>query len=425
MDIISTFAVIAGIIFIGFLSELIFKHTNIPDVLILIIVGITIGNYLKWATPETFGQGASLFATFALIFILFQGALNIEFKTLLKSLSSAFTLTMLSFTLTVGVVTGITYLMGYSPVLALLIGFIIGGTSSAVVIPIVENVEIRNKYGLVLTLESAISDVLCIIGTITILEIIQTGEFIASGVFKTVLSSFSLALVVGVIFGLIWIILLRKFEVLKNAYMLSVALIVALYAFVESAYVEASGAIAVFAFALMLGNSKSILNGKNKEVEEHKKSDEPQSKTVRNVYTSSAKNFFAEISFFVKTFFFVYLGIIMDFSNPLIFAYAAVLTLGVYLIRPFAVRLVFGREEMENKERALLETLIPKGLAAAVLAQIAVTAGVFGELAGQFVSLILATVLLSILFTSILVFLAEKGMFRSLLPFLIPKEKKN
>lgn len=432
MDVISVFGVISAIIFLGFIAEIIFKKLNIPDVIILIGVGILIGTVLKWTNVEAFGSGAELFTTFALIFILFQGALSIDFKTLFKSLSSTFKLTVVNFLLTVLIIVAITMFMGYDIKLAILIGMILGGTSSAVVIPLVNNVDIKNKYGLVLTLESALSDVLCIIGTVTILEIIKTGEIVASQIFRSVLASFSLALIVGILAGFLWIILLNRNETLSKSYMLTIAFVIGLYAFVQSSFVHASGAIAALAFGLMLGNSKTILSiGKNKDkivkedIKNNKKiknNDDSDEKVIRNVLSPSAKNFYSEIGFFVKTFFFVYLGILMDFSNPKIFIYGAILTIGIYLVRPFAVKLVFNREGLENNERTLLEVLIPKGLAAAVLAGIAVQAGAFGDNGGEVISLILSVVLLSILLTSILVFLTQKNWFKGFLPFLNSRE---
>lgn len=420
MEIISVFGVIAGIVFLGFLSEIIFKKTNIPDVLLLIIVGIIIGPVLKWIHPSQIETGAELFTTFALIYILFQGSINIDFKVLLKSLSKTFNLTVLSFLFTVIVTTIIAKLLGYPLILSILIGSILGGTSSAVVIPLVNNVEIRTKYGLVLSLESAISDVLCIVGTITILEIIQTGQFVASGVFRSVLSSFSLALVTGMILGFIWMVLMDKYEYLAKSYMVTIAVVMGIYAFIESPWVKASGAIGILAFGLVLGNSKIFLTIKEKNEGE----DEEELKTIRNVLSNTAKSFFQEISFFVKTFFFVYLGILMDFSNPDIFVYGAILTLGIYLIRPLVIKMVFNKDKAESKEITLLEILIPKGLAAAVLAQVAVQSGVLGDSSSNFVSTILSVVLLSIVLTSTLIFLTEKNLFKGFFWFLKTPEIK-
>lgn len=432
MEIISVFGILAAIIFIGFIAEVIFRKTNIPDVLILILLGILIGPVYEFVSPDSFGFSAQLFTTFALVFILFQGALSIDFKTLFRSLSSAIELTIFTFILTVLMVTGVGMLLGFAWEMALLLGMILGGTSSAIVIPLVKNIDISEKYGLSLNLESAISDVLCIIGTITIIDILIEGQIVASGVFKNVLSSFSLALIVGTIAGLIWIFLLRKFDVLVNAYMLTIAIVIGLYAFVQSPFVEASGPIAALAFGLILGNSRSILslkdngennqNGKEKKTHNSKNNKNGIDKAAHsrvNVLSPFAKNFYAEISFFVKVFFFVYLGILMDFSNPTVFLYGAILTLAIYLVRPFVVKIVFRNDGyLDNKQKAFLESLIPKGLAAAVLVQLAVQSGVLGDLAGEMVSLVLSVVLLSIVFTSLLVFFTEKGWFKGFYPFL-------
>jgi len=428
MDTISIFAVIAGIIFIGYIAELIFLKTKIPDVLLLICLGIGIGTGLNWATAESFGSASSLFTTFALIFILFQGALSIDFNTLLRTLSETIYLTLISFILTVTIVTSISIFLGFTFPISLLIGFILGGTSSAVVIPLVQNIEISNKYGLVLTLESAISDVLCIIGTITIIEIIKTGEIVASGVFRSVLSSFSLALVVGSIVGIIWIFVLYYNEILLKSYMLTIAVVIGLYAFVESPFVKASGAIAALAFGLVLGNSKFILASKNKKIEEKKERNEKKGiendeKIITNVLSTGAKNFYSEISFFVKTFFFVYLGILIDFSNPGVLIYGALLSFGIFLIRPLAVKIAIkGSNSIEIKEKVFLETIIPKGLAAAVLAGIAVQSGILGADTSQFINMILSVVLISIALTSVLVFATEKGWFKGFMFFLNTKK---
>ena len=408
-DVVSIFGVIAAIVFLGFLSELIFRKTNIPDVIFLIFTGIMIATVLKWVSPATFGSGSRIFTTFALVFILFQGALSMNFKTLLKSLSNTFNLSILSFFLTVVVTTLLSLLLGFNFLLSLLIGMILAGTSSNIVIPLVKHLSIKDKHGLVLKLESAVSDVFCIIGALTVIKIIQTGSALPSMIFKTILSSFALALLVGAISGVVWILLLDKFTQLANSYMVTVAMVMGLYAFIESSFVGASGPVGALAFGLILGNSKPILH-----LIHRKKRNllEEDTKVIKSVLSTSAKNFYNEISFFVKTFFFVYLGILINFSNPMVFLYGAILTLGIFFVRPLAVKFVFRKQKLDLKDRTLLEVLIPKGLAAAVLAQLAAQSNIPG--ASDVVNIVLSVVLLSILLTSILVFLAEKNMFKGL-----------
>lgn len=424
MEIISIFGIISAIIILGFIAEIIFKKTNIPDVLILLIIGIIIGPILNLANVTSFGEGSKLFTTFTLVFILFQGALNINFKAIFESLSIATKVTLISFIFTVFIVSIISYTLYHNWLISILIGMILGGTSSAVVIPIVTSIEMREKYRLVMILESAITDVLCIVGAITILQIIDTGNVFPSLIFKNILTSFSLALVIGTIFGLIWIFLLKKYEILINSYILTVAMVIGLYAFVESSFVSASGAIAALTFGLILGNSKTILElwEKDKNLVEKTSENKEKIKQHRDVLSNSAKTFYSEISFFVKTFFFVYLGIMIDFSNHIIFAYGAAIVLGVYLVRPFAIKLAFKKEHIERQDRVLMEVLVPKGLAAAVLAGLAVQSGLLEIYEANFINLILSVVLISIFLSSVLVYLSGKAWFNGLIPFL---NKKN
>lgn len=410
MDIVLIFAIVSLIIFIGFFAEIIFKKTNVPDILILLAIGIILGTVMKLVSVEHFGEGINIFTTFALIFILFQGALNIEFKVLIKSLSNSFSLTFFSFIATMAIVTIICVLMGMDYKIAMLLGSILGGTSSAVVIPIVNNLDLKEKYASILMLESAISDVLCIVGALTIIEIIHTGEVVASGIVNSVLSSFSLAIFVGIILGFIWSIFLAKHENLTKAYVVTIAFIMGLYAFVESPFVGASGAIAVLAFGLVLGNAKSLHNFAGFDRKTRELFD-------RNLVSPSGKNFYSEISFFLKTFFFVYLGILIDFSYISSFVYALILVIGIYLVRPFVVKYVFRKDVLIPKERTFLEILIPKGLAAAVLAGVAVQSGVLGAESQILVNIVLSVILISIVLTSVLIFLAEKNLFRGFIPF--------
>ncbi len=414
--IIQTFFIIAGVMFLGFFAEIIFRKTNIPDVLLLIGTGILLSTVLGWTNKDVLAVGAPLFTTFALVFILFQGALSINFNTLLRSLTSTFKLTVINFIFTVVVVSLISYAFGYDLLLSILIGMILGGTSSAVVIPLVNNVEIKEKYSSVLTLESALSDVLCIVGTITVLEIIETGKIAADSIFKTIFTSFSLAIVVAILVGVFWVYMLNKFDHLSKSYMITIAVLIGLYALVESPLIEASGAIAALVFGLLLGNSRTLLQYRKK-----RKKDEEE--RIFSVVSPTAKNFYSEISFFVKTFFFVYLGILIDFSNYIVFIYGAFLTAGIYLVRPYAVRLVFPKNNVLEKERALLEILIPKGLAAAVLAGVAVQSGILNGNSVVFTNTILSVVLISIVLTSVLIFLVEEDRFKGFLRFLHPKDK--
>ena len=391
------FATIGVIIFLGFIGEMVFKKTNIPDVIWLILFGIVISRFFDIRSVTYANDLIPIFTTFALLFILFEGALSIKLKDLFKSMSKTTIITFLSFVLSILVMIAIGAIIGWPLLQSLLIGAIIGGTSSAVVIPISQKLNIKDETESIFKLESSISDVLCILSSITIMGIIIGLDVSVSGTLNSLFGSFAIALLIGAVAGFLWIPLLKYIkEKFTKSYLITIAFLLIVYAFVE--FIGANGAIAALAFGIVMGNSKRISSALNHE-------------DTKEVLSSSDKFFYSQISFFVKAFFFVFLGMMIDFSNPFPFIVAGVITLALFFIRPLAIAPVAGK--FEERDRAALETLIPKGLAAAVLAQLVEIR--FAE-AGMsifegFGSMIMAVVLFSIVLSSILVFLVERGWF--------------
>ena len=385
---ITTFFTVAGIlIFIGFIGEWIFEKTNIPDVIWLMLLGIGVGQFVKIANNAAVTQLAPIFTTFALIFILFEGAINIDIRKMMKGVASGGSLSVLNFFLSMIIVALVMMVVGWSFLEGLLMGAIIGGVSSAVIIPMTKKLNIKSGTALILTFESAISDVLCIVGTLTILNIMILQSFSFGAVVQKIMYSFGLAIFVGVIGGLAWVKLNKMMEKVSKSYMTTIAAILLLYSFVE--FLESNGAIAALAFGIIVGNSKRIFSFLDSS-REYK-------------MTSSEKFFFAEISFFVKTFFFFYLGIIL---------LGFLLTVILFLIRPLAVSIASRKYKLRDKDRIFIEILTPKGLAAAVLAQLPAQAGVaYGD---QFSTIVLAVIMFSILISTVGVFLTERGKFKGI-----------
>lgn len=385
MDVLIVFTILAIILIIGFLSELLFQKTGIPDVLIMILIGMGL-KYFFGVSPDQFGNAAILFTTFALIYILFQGSMQIHFATLLQTMNETLRVTVISFILSVSATTGILYLLSIDILTAILIGTITGGISIIVIIPIVTKIQCDSKIKSSLTLESSINDILCIIGTIIVVKIITSGEIITSTVFQDTLSLFALGVFVGFIVGFGWVSLLNKIKWLGHENLLTIAVILLLYSFVESPFVQASGAIAVLTFGIIVGNSRKILEKIDK-------------KHSHKLFSNSALTIFSEISFFLKVIFFVYLGIVLDLTDWRLIFVGAAITSSLFLIRPIAIYLSFTNSTPENKK--IQNVLIPRGLAAAVLAQFAVI-----ELGFTFISTIAFSVIFfSIVISSFLIFI--------------------
>ena len=376
--VISTLLIISLILFFGFFAEFIFKRLNVPDVLFLIILGFVLGPQgLGYILPEMLVEIAPVFTTFALVFLLFDGAFNIKLSSLIKEFSSSFVLTIYNYLISVIMITTIIWLAGslmggISFLTCLLAGFLLGGISSAFVIPVLQKMNIsKNLYSL-LALESALTDVFCIVFSLTVIELIQLGSFGVQNTMSQIVSLFAVAGLIGLVAGVIWIFLVLKFFK-EHDYIMVVAYLLLVYVLTE--LLNGNGAIAALFFGIMLKNSKqlsSIFRGiLSKKAQEKKEA--LKGELGVSVTTPSEEYFYHQISFFLKVFFFVYIGILIDLSDW------KALTVGILL----SVLLMFTRtasslltKRMPEISRSLVNSIFARGLAAATIAIIAVQAGI-------------------------------------------------
>ena len=399
MSVDAIFAAAGIIIILGFLSDWIFSKTNIPDVLWLILIGLLLGPILQFVRPDSLGYAASIFTAFALLFILFEGGLHIRIKDLMRSMYGATTITVVNFVLTVLVITIIAKYFGWSLANSLLLGTILGGTSSAVVVPIVKRLHMGKDNSLVLILESAFTDVLCIVATLTIIQIVKLQSINLGGVLNSLFGSFAIAIFVGGVTGFLWILLLERFELLSKSYISTIGVLLIVFGLTE--FAQSSGAIAGLTFGIVIGNSRKILSlAEGEDVDP---------------LSSSARAFFSQISFFVKTFFFVYIGILTSLAQLQPILIGLVIAVAVFLIRPIPVKLVFKPQE-SPKDKPLMEVIVPKGLAAAVLAQVPMQEGI--QFTEQLLTPVFSAIFFTIAITTLMVFLVKNGKYKGANEFL-------
>ena len=131
------------VIFFGVAGEAFFKKTGIPDVAFLMVLGVIIGPIFGIIQPEAVIQIVPYFAALALIIIMFDGGLNLDLKHMVKTAHFAFTLAILGFVLSVAITTvAVHYLLDWSWLESILLGSIVGGSSSAIVFGLVRNIRI-------------------------------------------------------------------------------------------------------------------------------------------------------------------------------------------------------------------------------------------------------------------------------------------
>ena len=370
---------VSMILFFGFFAELIFKRFKIPDVLFLIILGFILGPHaLNYIRPEQLATFAPYFTVFTLIFLLFDGAFNIDLASLAKGLYSGMYVTIINYVLSVVVITVIMMLFRFEFLISLLIGFMLGGVSSAFVIPLLSEMHKKGEIFSVMTLESAATDVLSILFAFTTLEIIVLQSFDFKVVMSQLIALFAIGGFIGVLSGVVWILVVTHVFKHNKSYMISIAYLLLVYVLTES--LDGNGAIAALFLGLILKNSKELtiiykrLKAKTQGVTSGRlKKDATIDYYGASVTTPSEQLFYHQISFFVKTFFFVYIGILINLNDGWALFVGGVLAFACMASRFSASMLLKG---FRRQDKLLISTMFARGLAAAALIQIVVQSGI-------------------------------------------------
>jgi NhaP-type Na+/H+ or K+/H+ antiporter len=176
-------------------------------------------------------------------------------------------------------------------------------------------------------------------------------------VIGNVLASFVMALLLGMVGGMVWSSLLQRVRKLQNSLFLTPAFVFVIYGITEA--LGFSGAIATLAFGIVLGNAPyfelPFIRSINKK---------------RNLRLLSLedneKSFFKEMVFILKTFFFVYIGICIPFTDTIALLYGLLIAAAIFVARLILVTLV-GRKNTPV-DRWIVSIMMPKGLVSAVLA---------------------------------------------------------
>ena len=403
---VKAFLAIAAIIFIGFFGNLIFTRFRVPDVLLLIALGMIIGpdllggafNLVTIGTLDRIDDYRDFFLTAALVLILFDGGLNLNIKSVMQSMRLAsFTTVLTLFLEIVLVALALHFFMNVDILLSLVVGTIIGGTGEAVVIPIVNKMRIREETRAMLVIESVISDVLVIVIAITLMSVIALGDFNAMDVVWELAVKFTVGGVIGFAAGIAWLFVLQRLQNQPLSYMITVAALFLVAGFVEIDPINSSSAVAALMFGLAVGNRRFVKHWLT-------------SVTLRLSTDEHIHEFHSEISFFVRTFFYVYLGLLFRFAT--FEATHLVLGIGIIaiivIVRRGTSQLAAKLGNLDKGDADAMFAMMPRGLAAAVLATMPavllatdenISSGLWK---GSYEQLILNIVLIVILGTTIL-----------------------
>jgi NhaP-type Na+/H+ or K+/H+ antiporter len=157
-----------------------------------------------------------------------------------------------------------------------------------------------------------------------------------------------------------------------------------------------SGLLSVIVFGLTLGNIGYFISSLASKHQVLYELLEPQALSKRE------KSIFSETVFLFQTFFFIYVGLSLNFTSGALIITGAVIVLFIFMARIASVSMSVPKD-ISTFNASIMAITAPRGLATAVLALIPLQRGLEG---GQFVQeLTWMVVFGSIVMTSLLVFL--------------------
>ncbi len=304
VEVIIPFVTAASILFIGFLGEVLFRRTGLPSIPFLIVLGVVLGLLGAWVpffAPGTLAPVTPYLTTLALIMILFHGGMEMNLVRAFGSSGRATLLAILYFVLvTVGVAVAARFLLGFDWTGSLLFGPMIAGTSSVVIIPLAARVGLREDTSTTIALESTITDILNIVVFFALVDVYygRSTGLLETG--RDIVARFGVGLLFGVVAGIAWLAVLYRIR--REVFTYIPTLAVAIFLYFGSETFGGSGVLSVLTMGLALGNDEHVARFVRMRMD-------PKEFAELKRYLM---RFQAELSFLIRAFFFVLLGLLFS-----------------------------------------------------------------------------------------------------------------
>ncbi len=347
MELTIIFGSIAALLLLAVIANRLSGLTHVPDLIVLLLIGIALGPVLHWVNAAHFQGTINILGTLALILILFQAGVEVRLRDALKFLPAGVTLALLSYGISVGLIAlSSRYSLHLSWVDALLIGAALGCSSGSVVLPALQQITSPESIKTTLTLESSLGEILAVL---MVGSIISVGgeQSMLTGVATGFSRSIGIAAALAVALGMLWSRVWPRLANLAYSNVTNLGMVLGVYALAR--YLGGSGLLATLIFGVTLANVPRTPH-----------------MTRQGLRLLS---FHVELTFLVRSFFFVLLGIVAQFVGRRYILPSLAIVAAILLARYLAV-LGSGWlvREATSRDKELLFWMLPRGLVTAVLA---------------------------------------------------------
>jgi cell volume regulation protein A len=316
----------AGIILaIGTSAGLFAQKVKVPDVAVFPIVGMMIGpQALGLVDIKADSALNQIILLFGASYILFDGGASLRFNVLKQTWITILALATAGVVMT-AVVTGLAayFVFGMPPIVALLLGATLASTDPATLVPMFQQVNIRDRVAQTVVSESAFNDATGAIVTFGVLAVaLGTSDFSWTSSLLGLSKQLVIGLIAGAAFGYLAALLIaheRSAFLAEYAPVVTLATVIGAYFAADD--LQASGFTAVFVFGIVLGNQDVF--GLKMQAREAQKLAE----------------FITTTAFIMRLFIFILLGAQLDFELISQHLFGGIIVIAIFILvaRPIAV----------------------------------------------------------------------------------------
>lgn len=377
------------ILLVGFGAHLAFQRYHIPDFLVLIVLGAVLYEIPVFPFGpnllSSLGNLLPLFLQLTIAFILFEGGLSLKTRQAGRALGPLLVHIVVAFVATFLLIWFLaSHVFGLSEVAALILATALSHPSASIALSFATRMRLSERAEAGVILEGVIMNVFAVIGVLYILQWAGAGAQV-----NLIGYGLETATAAGVGLGgaLVWRQVTRILHGREFVYIASLAVAIIVYAIAQFFLVQ-NGAVAVFLFGLALGYHRPATIAED--------IDEFLGEFARPV--EHLRSFQSEVTFALRTFFFLYLGLLLvsEWGGLSTVWIGALLTLAFVLGRAPSSLGISRLLKFPARERRVLLASMGRGLTDVILILLAVQTGVLPPADADFMlSILPPTVLLS------------------------------
>ncbi|MEK5143213.1 potassium/proton antiporter [Paenibacillus jamilae] len=243
---------LSSLLLVGVLTTKFSSRFGMPALVLFIAVGMVLSQFIYFDNAFI----TQLVGILALIVILFEGGMQTKFadvKPVIRPALSLSTFGVIITTVVIGVCAK--FILGVSWMESMLFGAIVGSTDAAAVFSVLGGKNIKKRITSTLEAESGSNDPMAVFLTVTLIELIHHPEQSIWIHILLFLWEMGFGLVVGFVLGRIGVYAINKMNFDSSGLYPVMALAFAVLTYAAASLLEASGLLAVYVMAIVLGNS--------------------------------------------------------------------------------------------------------------------------------------------------------------------------